>query len=126
MAIEFSYNFDDHYLLVKYIGKITDEMMLSSWKRFYDGIDKILGVNVLSDLSQADMSDVTISGIERLNDLNREFHAKHNIKSIKVANYALKDLSFGLARSYEGYGIGSVETIKSFKDINKATAWLKE
>lgn len=60
MPITFSVNQDDGYLTAAYTGKITDDDLLDSWTDFFQGGNWVPGLNELVDLSQADLTGITV------------------------------------------------------------------
>ncbi len=126
MPITFSINYDEGYLIATYTGKISDEELLDSWKELYDGDNRIVGLNILDDLSQADVTSVTADGIKRLASYASAVYAMHKIHSVKNAVYAPDPLPFGLARMYDAMAMESASSIEVFQSIQEAESWLKE
>ncbi|MBN2424545.1 MAG: hypothetical protein JXR46_14000 [Calditrichaceae bacterium] len=125
MPLEFTINHKDGYLTCKYLGQITDEEIVASWQKFYEGNKWIPGFNELNDLSEADFMCITTSGLRRLAQLSKTMQEKMNIQELKVAIYAPTPLQFGLSRVYEVLAGDSPEIHKIFKDLDEAKAWLK-
>ena len=126
MPVIFSYSDEGNYLKVDYIGRQTDEGILSAWKQFFDTVGEVRGVNVMTVLTDSDFSDVSMEALNQLNEMARAFHDKHQIQSIKVANVSSEKLAFGMARVYEGIATGSIELIRTFRSEEEALAWLTE
>ena len=126
MSITFSINHNDGYLIATYIGQITDEELLDSWKDFFQGDEWIPGLNELADISQADLTGITSGGLDNLVSYATKIYAKHNIHSVKIGIYAPEPLQFGLARMYEAFTFENPQTVKVFRCMEEAKFWLKE
>ena len=124
MPLKFTINHKDGYLTCKYLEQITDEELVASWQKFYEGSKWIPGFNELNDLSGADLMSITTSGLRRLAQLSKTMHEKRNIKKVKVAIYAPTPLQFGLSRVYEVLAGDSPEIHKIFKNLDEARTWL--
>ena len=119
-----TFDITDHYVHVAYIGLITDAVFLSAWMSFYESDQWIPGMNVLNDMSNADVSATTTKGIRTAVDYDKIFHNKHGIP-FKVAHYVPGALQYGLARAYNAISDDTPFTSKLFQDIQKAMDWLK-
>lgn len=63
MPISFTINHEQGYFISKYVGKLTDDELVESYKNFSEGDDWIPGLNELADLSEMDATIVTTDGI---------------------------------------------------------------
>lgn len=95
MTIEFRYNHSDQYLEVTYIGKMQPGEILAAWAGFFKTRYQGLGYNILSDISQADFSLVSMAELDDLSTFTAENHKKYGIDKIKVANDAPPVLRHG-------------------------------
>ncbi len=123
MSITFSNN---AYLTITFSNKISDQEILTAWKDFHESDRWIPGANELNDFSQADFSEITNAGITNLADYFKSIQDKINMEPSKIAVYAPKPLSYGLARMYDVLGPETTEPIKLFKDLQEAKSWLTE
>ena len=78
--------------------------------------------NSLTDLSEADLSNLSNDAIRMLADFFSSLC--NNNTAMKTAIYATQDLSFGLSRVYEALIYGNAQDIEIFKDREKAIQWL--
>ena len=124
MSISFIVKPDAGYFISKYTGKITDRVLLSSYRRFHEGNDWIPGLHEFADLSEADMTAVTQNGLRELSAYIESVYRKYGQSFIKTAAYAPADLPFGIARVYEALSSDSPEQLKAFRDVQDAMTWL--
>ena len=68
MPITFSRNHDDGYLEIKYKGQISDSELLNAYKSYFGSDDAIPVLNGLTDLSEADFSNLSSDAIQELAD----------------------------------------------------------
>ncbi|MDP6634984.1 MAG: hypothetical protein QGG42_08815 [Phycisphaerae bacterium] len=122
MPIIFTVHPDDGYYTAKYIGVVTDTGMMEDFRSFLSSGDWYPGLNELADLSEADVSAVTMPGIKNLSALIAGILQEHNF-SPRVAVYAPRDLPYGLARVYSVHA-ETFETHCVFRDITEAREWL--
>ena len=124
MPITFSMNQDDGYFVAQYEGAISDKDLLDEWRSVLSNIDPIPNINQLADLSDADLSGLTTTGIKAIADYFIFIYRKYNVTSMKTAIYAPQSLSYGLSRIYEVLAYESAQDIKVFNDREKAIQWL--
>jgi len=125
MPIELSLDRSRNRLVATYTGRVTDEELLSAWRRYYEGGDWAPGVPELNDLSAADVTAVSSSAIQALAEYVTEFLQARNAGPVKVAVYAPDALPFGLGRMYEALASASPESVGVFRDLSQAEAWLE-
>lgn len=122
MPIKFNVYPNDGYYISKSRGAITDAGMLDDYRRFFAGDEWIPGMNELADLSEADVTQVTIDGVNKLAELIEGIFQQHDILP-RVAVFAPNDLSYGLSRMYS-VKAERFESLKVFRDLIEARAWL--
>ena len=123
MPITFSMNHEGGYFVAHYKGAISDKDV-DEWKSYHSGIDLMPNINQLTDLSDADLSGVTTTGIQAIADYFIFIYREYNITSMKTAIYAPQTLSFGLSRMYEALAYETAQDIEIFNDREKAIQWL--
>lgn len=126
MSISFTINHEQGYFISKYVGKLTDNELIESWKNFLEGDDWVPGLNELADLSEMDATMVTMDGINRLMRYVGSIYEKHGLNTIIVGVYAPRDLPFGLARMYEFIANESPEEICVFRTMQEAESWVNK
>lgn len=124
MPITFSVNQKDGYFNSKFAGKVSDGDLLASWRRFCESGEWTPELNLLVDLTESNLSGVTLDGIQDLSNYIDSFIKKHSVPFYKVAIYAPNDLPFGLSRMYEATADYSSREIKIFRDLSEAKLWL--
>ncbi|MEJ2545228.1 MAG: hypothetical protein P8Y99_14265 [Calditrichaceae bacterium] len=125
MPLAFSVKKEEGYLICTYTGKITDKILIDSWRAFYESDDWIPGFNEISDISQTDELEVTSTGLRMLAEYAKTMHQKHNIRSIKVAIFAPEKIQYGLSRIYDAMTYNSPEHTRVFDNLEEAEQWIK-
>ena len=103
-------------------GKVTVAEIQSIIEEFYK---QGTTLNVFWDLSEADLSRVTIAEIEQLaKAVNAVAHSRTGGKTAIISPV---DISFGLSRVYQAFSeMGKSETeIRVFRGEDEALEWLK-
>ena len=125
MPITFSRNDDEGYLEIKYKGQISDSELLSAYKSYFSSDDAIPVLNDLTDLSEADLSNLSTEAIQELADYIIRLYEKSGITSLKSAIYAPDPLQFGLSRIYHTISAETPQDMELFRDREKAIQWLR-
>ena len=125
MPVSFKLNPKSNYVLAKFFGVLTDTDVMDAYVTFYEGGKWIPGTNELVDLSEADVSPITVDGLVSLADYTEKFFRQHNVENQKTAIYAPGDLPFGLARMYSSLAASSPEKIRVFRSFYDAEGWLE-
>ena len=125
MVIKYTHNDEYKYFISKYTDAITDTSIFNCYKDFYEEGAWKPGYNELVDASECDLSNLTGSGMIRLNGYIESLYKSHNIINVKTAIYAPHDLPFGIGRMYEAYADESPEHVQVFRDLSKAIKWLQ-
>ncbi|MCG8685040.1 MAG: STAS/SEC14 domain-containing protein [Desulfobacterales bacterium] len=129
MTLEFKYQNDpDTYLEIVFSGQVTDHDLQTAWNDFLQSGEWIPGVNILNDVSRADLTHLTTEGIEaHVADIESYIQMfGEDMKAGNIAVYAPSPLQFGISMIFTGYGVTTAETIKVFKDRQEAISWLFE
>ena len=124
MPVNFESHSDENYFLSIWTGKVTDTELVESYKRFFNSLEWIPGMNELADLSNLDLSEVTQEGLRDLAEFAKELYERNNMKDTITAAYCPHDLQFGMLRVYEALAEESPEAVKVFRDFDKAKEWL--
>ena len=126
MPITFERNHDDGYLEIKYKGQISDSELINSYKSYFSSDDAIPVLNDLTDLSEADLTNLSTDAIRELADYIIRLYKETGIKSLKTAIYAPESLQFGLSRIYNAISFENPQDMKLFRDREKAIQWLRQ
>lgn len=104
-------------------GLLTDEQMFEAQNKFYNDHPTRLE---LWDMSDTDMSLITIQGMRRYIDNDARLGSAR--KNGKCAIVVVKTLQFGMARMAETFAelAGLPFRVRIFKSIDEAMAWLTE
>ncbi len=125
MTIKFSVNHDDKYVVIKFTGQITDQELFDAYAKFYRRDEWFPSLNQLTDLSQADLTDITASGLQNLAYHVEQIYRQHIVSSARVATFAPDPLPFGLARMYIGMTGKIPRRFHVFRNLQDTKDWLK-
>ncbi len=125
MPTHYTIHKDQGYVLLKFVGEFNDNTLFADYQKFIDSESWIPGLNELIDLSEADFSAITSTGMIRLGRYTEEMLLKHEIDYIRTAIYAPDNLPFGMSRVYSAHADDSPEHTRVFRDFEKAKNWLQ-
>lgn len=108
----------------RYVGAIDDAQLMGFYRGLYRRPEFATIRAELVDLSEADLSLVSGSGLSELAELISDELARLNIPSMRTAVYAPSDLPFGVARIYAAWSELSPEEVRVFRDRDDAIRWL--
>ena len=111
-------------VLSSWVGDISDSDLLPSYNQLYQNENWKPGFDEIVDLRNADLSDVTSEGLERLSSTVKHITAG-KCEVFKTAVIAPDDLPFGLARVYEAVSVDTPERVRVFRDLKRAFEWLE-
>lgn len=124
MSISFEIVEGENYFIGNYQGLITDKSILLAWSEYLNSDQWQPGLHELSDLSGADMSQVTGEGLRRLAKLVNSFYHDKEVSSVRVAVYAPTPYLYGLTRMYRAMTLDLRENVELFRDKADAIQWL--
>ena len=124
MPITYYYRPDQKLIIFIHAGVVPDEEFLSFYRDFYKDprLDKTF--NRLVDLRQA-KSSVRSSVVLKKFAAFVGTHTPLSATKPKVAVIAPTNISFGLARMYEGYSGFVPEDFTVFRAVDAALDWLR-
>ena len=125
MPITFSRNDDEGYLEIKYKGQISDSELLNAYKSYFGSDEAIPVLNDLTDLSEADLTNLSSDAIQKLAEYITRSYKRSGINSLKTAIYAPDSLKYGLSRMYEAISYETPQHIEIFEDRQAAIQWLR-
>jgi hypothetical protein len=125
MTIKFSVNHNDGYVLATWTKQVTDKELFGAYVDFYQGDEWNPTFNELSDMSQADTTDITSVGLQSLAYFSERMQKQYKLFSWKVAIFAPNPLPFGLARMYAGMTDKLPRRFHIFTNLQDAKDWLK-
>ena len=125
MPIEIEILQKKNYLICRCFGKLTDDELIESWSKVYEGDEWIPGMVELIDLSQLEAPTTTIHGIRRLAVYCNQIYEREGINKVIVSIYAPKPMEFGLACLYQALTQKTLEDVHVFKDYEDALAFTK-
>jgi hypothetical protein len=122
----FSRHREEGYFVIKLTGQVTDAELLDSYAGHYESPDWTPQLKELVDLSEVDAVRVTTGGLRKLSSYIERLLVERGVTSLQTAVYAPRDLPFGLSRVYEAMAEASPETVRVFRRLDEAKAWLEE
>ncbi|HKK19482.1 MAG TPA: hypothetical protein VJ952_12465 [Opitutales bacterium] len=114
------------YLLATYTGRISEDELLASYRAFFDASGSTTEFRELCDLSDCDMSEITLDTLKQLSGLVREFCARNAIEVAKRACYVPREINHSIMKLYSSASKESVEETRVFSDREAAIRWLIE
>ena len=124
MPISFQVFREESYFRSTWTGELSDTELLTAYRAFFEGPEWSPGMDELADLTKADMSNITRSGIMSLAFYSGQVAKKHNLSPWKCAVIAPADLPYGFTRVYQAYVEGAPELTRTFRSISEAKDWL--
>ncbi|HEB27326.1 MAG TPA: hypothetical protein ENI05_06055 [Porticoccus sp.] len=125
MPVVFELHDKDGYFTAKWTEKLGNEDILGAYKKFIGGEQWSHSLNELTDLSQADLENITNDGMIELQIFAEQVYRKNNTAAVKVAVYCPNGLPNEMARIYEAWSGRSPEYVRMFKNIQAAETWLR-
>lgn len=123
MAIELCTKQEHNVDILVHVGKIQDDEFLAFYMSFFESDTFDPSRNLLVDLREADSSTRSAEVLRKFAEFAR-VTLKGLTASTKVAVVAPKDVSFGLARTYEAFTNSVPWDFKVFRAIEDSLAWL--
>jgi hypothetical protein len=108
-----------------HVGTVSDDEFLATYQRMYSDPAFDGSYDILVDLLQAESTPRGAQALKMIADIGRRHH-KPGEKVARIAIVAGADLSFGLARMYEGYAAEVPANIRVFRERDQALEWLAE
>ena len=125
MPITYSMNHDEGYLEIIYKGQISDAEFLDTYKSLLNSYDRIPATNNLTDISEADLTNLSSSAIQTLAEYSNRSYKEAGTTSFKTAIYAPVPIQFGLSRMFEALAHETLHEVEVFQDREKAIQWLR-
>lgn len=122
MSVLFTLYPQYNYYVVRFIGAVTDDELVSSYASFFSSDEWSADFDELADLSEFDTSALTQAGMTSLAELMTRQCSKHNWNH-RSAVYVETDLQFGVTRMY-AIKTEEYETSKLFRSFDEAHNWL--
>lgn len=104
-------------------GEVNNQEFLASYNAYLDDPEFDLNFSRLVDLRDAASQLRSAEALREVVNLIRSKY-KDKTKGPKTAIVAQKDVSFGLARMYEGFSDKLPGETMVFRDIHKSVEWL--
>jgi len=111
-------------LLTSWVGIINDKVMLESFKKFIENEpDWNPKLHHIADLTEADVSNLTLKGIYKLSRLMKDNTIRG---SRRVAVIAEQDSDFRASELYRSFFKQEDRDIEIFENIEDAIDWFKK
>lgn len=125
MPIEYRLNAAARRFECTHVGVVQDDEFMAKYQALYAEPAFDGSQDILVDLVQAESSPRGASALKMIADLGRRRHGGGQ-RVPRIAIVASADLSFGLARMYEGLAVEVPANVRVFRELSEATAWLDE
>jgi len=123
MPIRYELKPDQKLVILVHVGAVTDEEFLSFYRDLYETAGFDDSFNLLVDLRHTESSVRSTAALaELVNFMRRQYLS--TTRRPKVAVVAPEDISFGLARMYEGFSSDVPWDFVVFRAVDAALAWL--
>ena len=114
------------YLEAYYIGPVSDNELIESWKGFYESGEWIPGIPEFIDLSALDdNSGISPQGINKLSEYCKNLFINEGIDLVIVSAYAPNQYSYSLMKSYQRVSRNSPSIISIFNNIRESKAFIE-
>ena len=124
MPLHFEPPMEQPYFTTRFIGLITDVELLDYYNSVYSRPENQPLTAELADLSEADLSGVSSTGLTLVAKTVEERLLELGIEAHKSAIFAPERVLYGMGRAYEGWARSSVEEVRIFTDREQAIEWL--
>ena len=125
LPAKFFHQPDGRYIEVLWTGLVTDEELVSEIKNYiHDGL-YTPGTHELVDLSQADLSGISVDGMGKIADIFSRIQGAANSEGKKVAIFAPNNAAFALAATYSLICDEKAQNVQVFSERSEAESWLK-
>ncbi len=122
----YEYGFDEalDVVVIRAVGRITEEELLSSFRDITKIREFRPGIGILHDYSSGDLSQLFYEAIWRGKELLQMEHAMFGPG--KWAFYVSSNVAFGLARMFVSLSSDIPIEMEIFRDLESARSWLSE
>jgi hypothetical protein len=123
MGINTTINTDAKTITRRVSGKLSVADIKTAMQDIQHHPEFKKGMHAIWDLSQADVRDISSHDIK---DLIREIQKAIDLRGsdFKIAIIAPEDLSYGLSKVFEGYGMELPIFIRVMRSHDEANAWI--
>jgi hypothetical protein len=123
MPVSYEILKDIGVIVVRHLGRTSDEEMLATYGNLINEADFDLTYPKLVDLRESGSVDRSAGALHALAGLVQKHYTGKGVKSV-AAIIAPADLYYGLARMYEALTDKDVEEVRVFRDLSGAAEWL--
>jgi len=120
MAIEYTYNPDNNFLIIKISGVLEWEQLKLAAEKLTTSNEFPADINTLYDLREMDFSNITTEFEEKL----ILFRKQLDRGNAKIACVVTTDVGFGMGRMYEALSDKLPQQVRVFKIFDEAQNWL--
>ena len=124
MPITISPCLDKGYVEIKWQGLVTDNQIVTQRMKYLVSADYIPGTHELVDVSEADLSEITLDGLRQVAQISSDIYKFENEDKIKLAFFAPDMAVFAVTHVYEHISDNKAENVKVFTDKQEAERWI--
>jgi hypothetical protein len=122
MPIEHDFDPDRRILSVRMFGVVGDEDVLQLAKEITGDAVEDPVHDELIDLREVDAPIATTETLRRVAEMFRG--SERQPESVKIAFVATSDAAYGIARMYQAFRSDSAASMRVFRELEEARAWL--
>ena len=122
MPLTYHIDKEQSLIITTAVGVLTDEDVLLHKTQLLKDPDFRPGLRELSDIRSIDRLAVTPIGIKNMVEHDR--HHAEQVEQHRLAIVASEDAVFGMGRMYQMMAEPVTESVRIFRDIDEAKAWL--
>jgi len=114
----------EHNIIIRTAsGELSADDIRNAFNATLEHTDFRKEMNVIWDLEHADLSKIAADDLIKIVELISKASNQRG-SDYKIAIVASKDLTFGLSRMFEGYGVELPTSIMVYRDLESAYHWI--
>jgi len=122
MPIEHAFDPERRILSVRMFGEVSDEDVLRYAEEITSNALEDPVHDELIDVTEVHAPIVSTATLRRVAEMFRG--SERQPESVKIAFVATSDAAYGIARMYQAFRSDSAATLRVFRDVEEARAWL--
>ncbi len=123
MPISYTIHADLKLLVTRYVGVVTNDEFTKVYYSILEGSEFRHGFNELADFQEIKELKIAGSAMKNVSALVRRFY-KGRSEITRTAILAPRDDLYGIGRMYSAYADPDSEDVMVFKDVIEAMRWL--
>lgn len=125
MPLTFQTPKDKNYFTAIWTGRVSESEMVEGYRSFLSTHDDMGHFKEFCDMSDAELSEITLKGLKQLSALIREYCERNHVEDARCACYIPKPINRSTMALYDATSQESAETTRVFSTEEEALAWLE-